>query len=76
MNGGIRGPSANVVGVCEAKLIVLDAWNTLESAMRKLPPLVRTGSWASRWWVKGSGAGPAPAIRSALSGPGTGAWKM
>ena len=44
--------------------------------MRTVPPFVRIGSWASSRWLKGTGTGPAPATRSAASGPGTCDWKM
>ena len=44
--------------------------------MRTVPPFVRIGSWASSRWLKLVGTGPAPATRSAASGPGTFDWKM
>ena len=44
--------------------------------MRTVPPFMRIGSWASIRWLKVLGTGPAPATRSAASGPGTGAWKI
>jgi hypothetical protein len=52
------------------------AGNTLESVMRTVPLLVRIGFCAVMRWLNFFGTCSAPAARSALSGPGSGAGKI